>query len=76
MGDVPKCILIRYYDELDGYMVTEIPEVIFVSMGEELDTYHVLDGLVRAFHFSIDRLCVTTCDFDNEIIVKTELHEV
>ena len=37
-----------------GVLITETPEVVAVSMGEELDANHVIYGLVEKFHFPVD----------------------
>ena len=38
----------------DGVMVTEKPQVISVTMGEELDVDHAIQGLMGTFHFPVD----------------------
>ena len=60
----------------DGVLVTETQWVIIVATEEELDADHVIDGLVETFQFTINGLGISTCGFDNDLVVKEELHAV
>ena len=49
---------------------------MYVPTGEDMDAEHLFNGLVGTFHFPIYWLGISTSGFDNELIVKTELHEI
>ena len=38
--------------------------------------YHVLYGLVGTLHFLIDLWGLYACDFDNDVMLKTDFNEV
>ena len=48
----------KYVDEVgndpDGVLITEKPEIIVVSMGEEFDADHFLHGLVGMLYLSVN----------------------
>ena len=41
-------------NDTDGILITETPEFIAVSTGEELNKNHVVYGLVGTFYLSVD----------------------
>ena len=57
-------------------MITEKPEVISVSMGEELYEEYILDGMVGTLHFNIDGWDNSAYGFNDDLMVKKELNEV
>ena len=43
---------------------------------EELDIYHVIDGMVCKLHLTIDRGIIATIGFDDYLILKADMYEV
>ena len=53
-----------------------VPELVFVTTVEELYMDYVLDGVMRTFQITIDRGIISTSGFNNDLVVKSNLHEV
>ena len=60
----------------DGVLITETPDIIVVSTGEELYANHIIYGLVGTFYISVDQRGITTSGIDNNFMVNKELHEI
>ena len=45
-------------------------------MGDKLDADHILDGIVGMLNFIIDWRGIATSGFKNDLMVKTEFHEI
>ena len=58
----------------DGRLITETPEFIAVSMGEELNMNHVICGLLGTFYLFIYLIVITSRGFNNIFMVNTQLH--
>ena len=75
-GGCAKAPVYQAKNETDVVLLTETPQVISLYTGEELDVEHVPNGLIRTLHFTFDCRGKATSCFDNDLIVKTELHEI
>ena len=53
-----------------------VPELVVVTTGEELYMDYVLDGVMWTFQITIDRGIISTSGFNNDLVVKSNLHEV
>ena len=53
-----------------------VPELVVVTTGEELYMDYVLDGVMWKFQITIDRGIISTSGFNNDLVVKSNLHEV
>ena len=63
-------------DDPYGILITETPEFIAVSTGNELNADHVVSGLVGKVYSSIDCRGTTSSGISNKFVINEELHEV
>ena len=75
-GVCTKAYVDKEVNDPDSVMVIETPYVIIVAMVENLNAYHGINGLVGKFQFTVDCGGIFTSVFGNDLMVKTELHEI
>ena len=59
-----------------GILATITPEKIVLAAVEDLDTYHVISGMMWTFYLTIDGVSIAISGLKNNFIVKAELHAV
>ena len=59
-----------------GVLITETPDVIMLSTGENSDSNRNLHGLVGTFYLSKLVLGLDTSGLDKQFMFNTDLHEV
>ena len=73
-GIFSKSTIDRLWNEIDGELILELPDITCVYTRYELNADHDIDGLMGVLHFPINGESIATYGFQNDLMVKVEIN--